>query len=588
MIDRSHPDPGKSWDVAHETQSCAGQGEHDLPLGVHDFVLEGDQARPHVDEKYVLFERVGQGGMGTVWKAQQLTPVKRIVAIKVLRHSSQTSSTLSRFATEQQVLATMNHPHIAQVFDGGLCDDRTPYLVMEFVEGTPLNEFCDHHGCTIPQRLRLFIKICLAVEHAHQRGIIHRDLKPSNVLVTQSDGLPIPKVIDFGLAKALPWSECVGSSAEMSLPGVAIGTPSYMSPEQIASSESQVDTRADIYALGVMLYEIATGELPFSPCRTEAGGWVQTLQMILHQEPQRPSHRAGISPQEPAAAIARGLQPGRLSSAIRGDLEWIVLKSLAKQPADRYACVADLRHDIENLLSHHPIQARPSSLAYRVVRFVRRHQLLVSLAVLIALTTISGLATSTWGLLRARAAEADALLALQKERTANERARRAVDALAEAMMYADFIDPGDEHALLQQVLTLHELASDEEVTHAHFEWLNDLPVPHDASERARTYRRVLDVLEHIDHEQPIPASRSVMINVRFWLAQLLEATGKQDQAIAEYRQCEKELLRFMADEPTNVHYPIRFSEVQTRLNHVPAVPNLHRNDSDRSASPTGN
>jgi serine/threonine protein kinase len=511
-----------------------------------------------LDNKYLLQEQIGQGGMGTVWRAEQVTPLERAVAVKFLRTDLRRRQSVPRFAVEQQMLASMSHPNIASVFDSGLSNDNEPYLVMELIDGVPLHTFCDRQRLTIAERLRLVVRICSAIEHAHQRGIIHRDLKPSNILVANTDGVPVPKVIDFGLAKALPWSTCVGDSADRTLPGDLVGTPLYMAPEQIVSPDAGIDTRTDVYAIGVILYELVIGEVPFPPVSHEDGGWLQTLHRIVHEEPQRPSHRIRASKDEAVIATARGVRSGDLTRIIRGDLEWIILKAIAKQPKDRYASVTALRKDIQRLLSKHPIHARPATLAYRANRFFCRHRLLVCLTVLLGLAMVGGLTATTWALLRTHAAQAETRIALARERQANDRTRRAIATLA-ASLCDDSRGGACEAIAFQQIVSLHDIISDDEEPHDHRGATAAAPGSEAAAE---VYRHVLSLLDRLHREQPLSNYRCLSASVRTRLAQELEAAGFTDSAIEEYRRSEAVLRQLVAEEPANAGYRQRLAAVQ--------------------------
>jgi serine/threonine protein kinase len=561
------PEPARESRHNHSTVSFRTErlGSTSVSL-VLDDGLEEDASFPAVQKgeliggKYILDKPIGQGGMGTVWRAEQLTPLNRTVAIKFLRDNLQRRQAVPRFAVEQQVLASMSHPNIASIFDSGLTDDHMPYLVMEFVDGPALNLFCDHHRLTIAERLRLIVTTCLAVEHAHQRGIIHRDLKPSNILVAMADAVPILKVIDFGLAKPLPWSACGGDSADKTLPGDAIGTPLYMAPEQITSPDTGIDTRADVYAVGVILYLLMTGELPFPPCPNEDGGWLQTLHTIVHEEPARPSQRASTLTNEAAIAKSRHVAVGELSKAIRGDLDCIILKAIAKQPSDRYASVSALRKDIQRYLNKQPIHARPATLAYRASRFFSRHRVLVCLGTLLGVVLVGGLAATSWALLRAHAAAAAAREALASERKANDRTKRAI-----AMLAASLCDEahGDSCGVIafRQIVALHDVASnDDDPPHGHVTLT--AAGPSESGEAIAVYRHVLELLDRLHREQPLTNYRCLAVSVRTRLGQELEAAGYVDLAIKEYQLSETVLKQLVAEYPANADYRRRLAAVQ--------------------------
>jgi len=338
---------------------------------------------------YKLLEEIGEGGMGVVYMAEQQEPVHRQVALKILKPGMDTRQVIARFEAERQALALMDHPSIAHVFDAGTAESGRPYFVMEFVDGSRLTECCDQKQLATRQRLELFVQVCLAVQHAHQKGIIHRDLKPSNVLVTLYDDVPVPKIIDFGIAKAVHRQP--GELAVTTSHGLMMGTPLYMSPEQAGTSGLDVDTRSDIYSLGVILYELLTGHTPFDDERVREAGYDEIRRMIREEEPPRPSARISTLGEAAAATVSmcRKTEPARLSRMVRGDLDWIVMKALEKDPARRYQTANDLAQDIQRHLADEPIDARPPSLFDHAAKWTHRHRPLVwSAAALLVLSTI--------------------------------------------------------------------------------------------------------------------------------------------------------------------------------------------------------
>ncbi|HVJ81354.1 MAG TPA: serine/threonine-protein kinase, partial [Planctomycetia bacterium] len=322
---------------------------------------------------YKLLEQIGEGGFGVVFLAEQSVPVRRKVALKILKAGMDTRQVVARFEAERQALAIMDHPNIARVFDGGATDSGRPYFVMEYVKGVPLTEFCDRHHLDPSRRLELFVVVCQAVQHAHQKGIIHRDLKPSNILVSLHDVAPVVKVIDFGIAKALG-QELTDKTLFTGVDQM-IGTPLYMSPEQAGMSDLDVDTRSDIYSLGVLLYELLTGTTPFTRDRFKKAAYDEIRRIIREEDPPKPSTRLSDSTESlPSIAANRSLEPRRLSGLLRGELDWIVMKALEKDRNRRYETANAFAADVLRHLNDELVEARPPSAGYRLRKFVRRHR----------------------------------------------------------------------------------------------------------------------------------------------------------------------------------------------------------------------
>ena len=346
------------------------------------------QGRPVVSSgmtigPYKLLQQIGEGGMGLVFMADQVTPVKRRVALKVIKPGMDSRQVIARFEAERQALAMMDHPNIAKVLDAGTTDNGYPYFVMELVNGMPLTEYCDNEKMPTEERLKLFVAVCLAVQHAHQKGIIHRDLKPGNILVAEYDGQPVPKVIDFGVAKAT--GAQLTDKTLFTQFGQVIGTLEYMSPEQARRNQLDVDTRSDIYSLGIVLYKLLTGETPFDEQRFRNAAFEEMLNIIRDEEPPKPSLRIGSSQSLEQIAECRSVEAARLSSMVRGDLDWIVLKSLEKDRNRRYQSTGELADDVTRHLNQLPIRARPRSWRDRVSKFTRRNRAAIMKSLVVSL-----------------------------------------------------------------------------------------------------------------------------------------------------------------------------------------------------------
>jgi serine/threonine protein kinase/Flp pilus assembly protein TadD len=426
----------------------------------HPVAAAGDETRAYVPEssatetagmliagKYKLLQRIGEGGMGSVWMADQLEPVKRRVAVKLVRAEREGShAILSRFEAERQAIALMDHPNIAKLLDAGSTGvggqgsgdsarqttsssltpgpwpltpaDGRPFFVMELVKGVPLTDFCDEHRLSIPDRLQLFMQICGAVQHAHQKGIIHRDLKPTNILVEMHDDKPVPKVIDFGLAKAMS-SQPLTEHTLFTAFGTVAGTPIYMAPEQAKFNAIDVDTRADIYALGVILYELLTGSTPIERATFKKAALDEILRLVRETDPPIPSRRLSTTQSKPTVAANRHTEPEKLGRFVKGELDWIVMKALAKERDRRYETANGFARDIERFLNNQPVQAGPPSASYRMRKFVQRNRGQVIAASLLLFALLAGIAGTTVGLIRA---EQQRQLAEANEKKATEAA----------------------------------------------------------------------------------------------------------------------------------------------------------------------
>jgi WD40 repeat protein/serine/threonine protein kinase len=394
---------------------------------------------------YKLLQQLGEGGMGIVFMAEQREPIDRRVALKIIKPGMDTDEIITRFQAERQALALMEHPNIARVLDAGTTPTGRPFFVMELVKGIPINQYCDEHQLNIRQRVALFVPLCQAVQHAHQKGIIHRDLKPTNVLVADYDHIPVPKIIDFGVAKAV--SQRLTERTMFTQFGQVVGTLEYMSPEQAKLNQLDIDTRSDIYSLGVLLYELLTGSTPFQKERLRSVGFDEVLRIIKEEEPPKPSTRLSRSETLPSIAANRKTEPAKLNKAVRGELDWIVMKCLEKERGRRYETASTLAADLERYLNDEPVQACPPSMSYRLKKLARRHRRAVLAGLVVILTMVGGTAASIWQAVRATRAEHNALAGwaiaarnAQAADTAGEKAQQsrieAEDAQAQAQRAA--------------------------------------------------------------------------------------------------------------------------------------------------------
>jgi eukaryotic-like serine/threonine-protein kinase len=445
---------------AHLTEACGAdadlRGAVERLLAAHvdpASVLESPAANPlpttgpHTPQadtgtilagRYKLLEQIGEGGMGAVWVAQQIELIKRTVAVKLIKPGMDSKTVLARFDAERQALALMDHPNIARVFDAGATTDGRPFFVMELVKGVPITQFCDARRLTPRQRLELFVPVCHAIQHAHQKGVIHRDLKPSNVLVAMYDDQAVPKVIDFGVAKAIgqPLTEHTLHTGF----GTVIGTPQYMSPEQATFNNLDVDTRSDIYSLGVLLYELLVGSPPFTRKDLERAGVLEMLRVVREEEPPRPSTKLSTADALPSLAANRGTEPRTLTGMLRNELDWVVMKALEKDRKRRYETANGFAADVLRYLSGESVQAVPPSAGYRMRKFVRKNRGPVIAVSLILLALVGGTIGTVYGVIRA-----------DGERTANElrqQAERERDAAATARDGEKAARSGEESARL--------------------------------------------------------------------------------------------------------------------------------------------
>jgi serine/threonine protein kinase len=394
---------------------------------------------------YKLLQQIGEGGMGVVYMAEQEQPVRRKVALKIIKPGMDSKQVVARFEAERQALAMMDHANIARVFDAGTTESGRPYFVMELVHGVPITTYCDENQLTPRERLELFVPVCNAIQHAHQKGIIHRDIKPSNILVTMYDDKPVPKVIDFGVAKAV--EQRLTEKSLFTQYGALVGTFEYMSPEQAEMNAFGVDTRSDIYALGVLLYELLTGSTPLERRRLREAAFDEIRRIIKEAEPQRPSVRLSTSGTLAKVAAARKTEPAKLSRLMRGDLDWVVMRCLEKDRSRRYDTASSLAKDVERFLKDEPVEARPPSMTYKLRKLFRRNKAAVLTAAIVAAALVLGTAISAWQAIRATRAEAEARGAGEQAAKARD---RALAAEAKAMIENETAQAAEAKAKTQK------------------------------------------------------------------------------------------------------------------------------------------
>ena len=418
--------------------------------------------------RYKLLERIGEGGMGTVWMAEQRHPVRRLVALKVIKAGLDSGQVVARFEAERQALALMDHPNIARVFDAGTTEGGRPFFVMELVKGMPITEYCDTHRLTIRQRLELFVQVCQAVQHAHQKGIIHRDLKPSNIVVAPFDGRPVVKVIDFGVAKATGGK--LTDKTMYTAFGAVVGTIQYMSPEQAELNNQDIDTRSDVYALGVVLYELLTGSTPLASERVRGSAMVALLLAIKEEEPERPSTRLSHSGEAAATVAAqRRMEVGKLAAVLRRELDWIVLKALEKDRARRYGTASELAQDVERYLRGEAVVACPPSLGYRLGKWAGKHRGVLAATAAVVPLLLLGTVVSTWQAVRATRAEQQANDEAAQAAAARDRADAERQRAEEQLRRTEWSDYANKLALAQAAFNANNLADA-------FRYLDECPV----------------------------------------------------------------------------------------------------------------
>ncbi len=393
---RAHDAAGTFLDDPSRHMSPDESGQHGTGSG-RGFGHASEQPGQMVG-RYRLLEQIGEGGFGSVWMAEQSEPVKRRVALKIIKSGMDTKQVIARFEAERQALAMMDHPNIARVLDAGATQGGRPFFVMELINGVPFLEYCDTQRLDTRARLGLFVKVCHAIQHAHQKGIIHRDIKPNNVMITLHDGVPVPKVIDFGIAKAT--DQQLTDKTLFTQHQQMLGTPAYMSPEQAEMSGLDIDTRSDIYSLGVLLYELLTGTTPFNSEQLMSKGYAEMMRIIRESEPDRPSTRLHtLGDRASKTAQQRCVDPRELCSALRGDLDWIVMKCLEKDRSRRYDTANAVALDIQHYLDDEPVSAGPPGARYRLGKFVKRNRAGVIAAAAVVSVLVLGIAGTTGGML---------------------------------------------------------------------------------------------------------------------------------------------------------------------------------------------
>jgi serine/threonine protein kinase len=435
--------------------------------------VESPQAPAPMLDRYKLLEKIGEGGFGEVWMADQREPVKRRVALKIIKPGMDSRQVVARFEAERQALAMMDHANIARIFDAGVTDTGRPYFVMELVRGIKITDYCDQNQLPTRERLNLFILVCQAIQHAHQKGIIHRDIKPSNILVTLHDGVPVPKVIDFGIAKAT--QQELTEKTVFTQFQQFIGTPAYISPEQAEMSGLDIDTRADIYSLGVLLYELLVGQTPFDAKEMMQGGLDALRQIIREKEPLRPSTKLNTLPGDARTTAGKRRQTdvGKLVHQLQGDLDWIAMKCLEKNRTRRYETANGLAADIRRHLANEPVVACPPSAGYRLRKFVRRNKGPVLVAGIVLLMLVAGIIGTTLGQRKD----------LAEQRRLNERARQAIETVVS--------DTALEHLSREKELRPEQKEFLDKMIQYYAEFIQEAPATEEERRRqARAYHRM--------------------------------------------------------------------------------------------------
>lgn len=549
------------WDIFHRAaelpgdqrrtyldEACAGntglRAELDALLAAHEqdgklpdaAIIDGLSANSELSSAapgerigaYRIVRELGHGGMGAVYEAEQ-EPLDRRVALKLIRLGMDTRQVVARFEAERQALARMNHPNVAQVIDAGATESGRPYFVMEYIDGEPITHYCDARRLNTAQRLDLFLDVCAGLQHAHQKGIIHRDLKPGNVLVAEEGGRPVPKIIDFGIAKATEQRSL--EQTMFTQAGMLIGTPEYMSPEQAGLAEQDVDVRSDVYSLGVLLFELLVGALPFEPTELRRAGYAEICRRIREDEPSRPSARLSTL-HGAAAALAekRHTDTQSLLRTLRGDLDWITMRALEKDRERRYATASELAADLRRHLNDEPVIAGPPSAAYRAGKFARRHRALVVGVGVVTIAILAGLAAATWGYVRARDAE----------RVAQSEARTSAEVTDFLTSLFRVSEPGAEAA---NSITAREVL-DTGVARVREELAGEPAVQSRLMQEMGTVYAQLGLLDEAEDlfnealaiRRSLPAADVAIAETLSGLAGVAHLASRHDEAVALYRE----------------------------------------------------